>query len=516
MESARVPRVLMIGLDAAEPRLIAQWTEDGSLPTLRRLKAQGAFGRLASPAGWLTGSPWPTFHTGTHPSEHGFYDMLLWRADLMAQIEAGPDWLPLVPFWRDLSRRGPRIVAIDVPMGYAAEPFHGVEVSGWATHDRLSPPSSHPPEILSWVRREFGEGPMQRTVRDPRRSGSVLEVRDRLIRSTERCADLAITLMRREPWDLFLWCLGETHRGGHQLWGYPGAEEDGRPRDPAGCLQALKDVYIAADAALGRALEAAPEGTTCLVFSAHGMGVNNSRAELVLPRMLSRVLTNSRGPRPGAEQGSALDRLRRRIPVQWRTKAGSLLPKAWQDRLTAFWRIGHVDWSTRRAFSMYADATGYIRVNLRGREKAGIVEPGEAYDRLCAQVAEGLGTFVDADTGQPIVERVERADRLFPAGPRRQDLPDLIVRWVDSPAASHRAISSPTYGTIAWPTPGSHPDHRSGNHRGEGFLIAAGDRIAPGAKIEDAHILDLVPTLYALFGVAPPAHLPGRALPITR
>jgi predicted AlkP superfamily phosphohydrolase/phosphomutase len=192
------------------------------------------------------------------------------------------------------------------------------------------------------------------------------------------------------------------------------------------------------------------------------------------------------------------------------------LPKSWQDRLTAFWRIGYVDWSTKRAFSMYADGTGYIRVNLRGREKAGIVEPGEEYDRLCTRITEGLGTFVDADTGEPVVERVERADRLFPPGSRRNDLPDLIVRWADSPAAAHRAIASLRYGEIPWPTPGGHPDHRSGNHRDEGFLIAAGERIRSDARIQRAHILDLVPTLYVLFGAAPPTHLSGRALPIIR
>ncbi len=506
----------MIGLDSAEPRLVERWMQDGSLPNLRRLRERGAYTRLESPAGWLTGSPWPTFHTGTDPSEHGFSEIYLWRADLMAQVGASPEWLPLVPFWRDLSRRGPRIVTLDVPMGYGAKPFHGIEVSGWATHDRLAKPSSHPPEMLSWVRREFGRAPMQRTVTDSQQADDLLGVRDRLVHSTQRCADLAVALLRREPWDLFLWVLGETHRGGHQLWGYPGAEQDGQPRDPAGCLQALKDVYVACDTAIGRALEATGDGTTCLVFSAHGMGVNNSRVELVLPKMLSRVLTNSRGPQRGSEQGGGLDRLRRRIPVRWRSRAGSLLPRAWRDRLTAFWRVGRIDWSTRRAFCLYADATGYIRINLRGRERAGIVEPGEEYDRLCAAIAEGLSTFVDADTGEPIIERIERADRLFPDGPRRHEFPDLIVRWVDSPAAAHRAIASPRYGEIPWPTPGSHPDHRSGNHREEGFLIAAGERIRSNARIEHAHILDLAPTLYALFGVTPPAHLTGCALPIIR
>jgi predicted AlkP superfamily phosphohydrolase/phosphomutase len=51
----------MIGLDAAEPALIERWIADDTLPALARLCARGSYGRLASSATWLAGSPWPTF-----------------------------------------------------------------------------------------------------------------------------------------------------------------------------------------------------------------------------------------------------------------------------------------------------------------------------------------------------------------------------------------------------------------------------------------------------------------------
>jgi predicted AlkP superfamily phosphohydrolase/phosphomutase len=63
--------VQLIGLDAAEPRLIEQWTDDGSLPTLRTLRREGAYARLRSTADWLVGSTWPTFYTGRLPAETG-------------------------------------------------------------------------------------------------------------------------------------------------------------------------------------------------------------------------------------------------------------------------------------------------------------------------------------------------------------------------------------------------------------------------------------------------------------
>ncbi len=141
--SQAAPRVLLIGLDAAEPRLVEQWMADGTLPTLRALRERGGYGRLGSSADWLAGSPWLTFYTGTQPGDHGFYHHLGWHADRMQTVRPTPDSLPLTPFWRDLGRHGPRAVVLDVPMTYQPEPFNGVEISGWATHDGLVPPEAN-------------------------------------------------------------------------------------------------------------------------------------------------------------------------------------------------------------------------------------------------------------------------------------------------------------------------------------------------------------------------------------
>ncbi|NIU26395.1 phosphodiesterase, partial [candidate division KSB1 bacterium] len=84
-------------------RLIERWINDGTLPNLERLRANGAYGRLASTADWLSGSPWPTFFTGKTPAHHGLYHYKQWRSDIMRHIPPSPEWLPLRPFWRQLS-----------------------------------------------------------------------------------------------------------------------------------------------------------------------------------------------------------------------------------------------------------------------------------------------------------------------------------------------------------------------------------------------------------------------------
>ncbi|MGH2581308.1 MAG: hypothetical protein ACRDFQ_00240, partial [Anaerolineales bacterium] len=96
-------------------------------------------------------------------------------------------------------------------------------------------------------------------------------------------------------------------------------------------------------------------------------------------------------------------------------------------------------------------------------------------------------------------------------GEKRELLPDLIIQWNEKPAAAHRTITSQRYGSIPWPAPGRNPEGRSGNHFPQGFLIAAGQGITAG-DIEDAHILDLAPTILNLLGQPVPGFMEGKVL----
>jgi len=493
--------LLMIGWDAAAPSLVERWTADGTLPNLAALRARGAHGRLASTADWLAGSVWPTFYTGTPPSEHGIYHFLQWRSERMALARPTRDWLPARPFWRAL---GPerRVVAIDLPMTYAPEPFRGVEVAGWATHDRLSDPACHPESLARWIRDEVGPPVAALERYGLLSTRALLKIRDRLVANVAYVADLAEALIRREPADLYLAVFGATHTAGHKLWDEAGVAHAVAPRDRDALQAALRDVYVECDRGLGRLLAAVPAGTRVIAFSLHGMGPNNNRTEL-LPAMLERILGEGRG----STTLGLLKRVRQLVPARLRHQVKQLLPDSIQDRLTAFWRTGAEDWSRRRLVPQCADLQGYVGVNLEGREPQGTVEPGAEAEELLRRIEVGLGTFVDGDTGEPVVDAVKRGAELAPGRPGQCVLPDLIVRWAPSAVSGVRRIVSPEHGSIEWPTPGRSPDGRSGNHVAEGFLVAAGEGIPPG-PIVGGHILDLAPTACALLGLPP---LPGMA-----
>jgi predicted AlkP superfamily phosphohydrolase/phosphomutase len=499
----------MIGVDAGEPRLIERWTSDGSLPRLARLMEDGAYGRLASPADWLVGSPWPTFFTGVTPADHGFYHYLQWNPARMAAVPPVPDDLPVEPFWRPLAARGPRAVVFDVPFSQKPEPFNGLELCGWGTHDHLGPPCSFPTSIAADVVERFGRSPLSREVHRAAPIGRLLKVRDELIRTTEWMTDVALDLERREAWELFLVCLSATHRGGHKLWsetstlskpGSPGSEE---------FADALRQVYVAVDRAVGRLIDAAGRDTTVVIFSTHGMGPNTCHTPL-LDQMLRQVLGESRRP-PVSRSFGLLSALRNTVPLAARSEIGARLPESLQTRLASFWETGGLEWASTRALCPVADLQGYIRLNVRGREAFGIVEPGSESEALGEEIEAGLKTFVDATTGEAVVEAVARPAELYPDGVKRDSLPDIIVRWSETPIAERSEIRSSSFGSVYWPTPGRNPNGRSGNHRPEGFVLAAGHAYRAGTRLE-GHVMDLVPTVYSHFGLQPPPGLRGRPL----
>jgi predicted AlkP superfamily phosphohydrolase/phosphomutase len=86
-----------------------------------------------------------------------------------------------------------------------------------------------------------------------------------------------------------------------------------------------------------------------------------------------------------------------------------------------FW--DSVDWSKTRAYSL---GFGDIYVNLKGREHTGIVEPGEAYERLRDEISRGLLELIDPKEGERVVSRVFKREEVY----RRFDprlIPDLIA-----------------------------------------------------------------------------------------
>jgi predicted AlkP superfamily phosphohydrolase/phosphomutase len=361
------------------------------------------------------------------------------------------------------------------------------------------------------IKRRFGDDPMPLEQSGVMSVDDLMAIRDQLIGVTATQTRLAEDLIETEAWDLFLMVYGTAHRAGHCLWSDTGAAGGVPAGRRAEFDRALLNVYAACDTGLGRILTHVDETTAVIVFACHGMTDNRSLVDL-LPEMVHRIVHEEDGTHRanGPASPGLTQRLRTLLPLTWRSAVKNHLPQSWQDALTLAWRLDGVDWAHTPVFCTMPDLQGHIRVNLAGRERDGIVRPGEEYEFWLEKVTEGLKTFVDESTGQPIVQAVRRPSEMYPDGKMKHFLPDLTVEWPPRVAAQFRAMTSPRYGRIDSPFGGRAPEGRPGHHDFDGWLIAAGPGIEAGASIEGSHELDLAPTLHAWFGLDIPPHFRGR------
>jgi predicted AlkP superfamily phosphohydrolase/phosphomutase len=331
----------------------------------------------------------------------------------------------------------------------------------------------------------------------------LLALRRKLVAAPGRVADAALGLLAEERYDLAWLTFSAAHLAGHQFWDLSQLGGEPSARERTELEGALAEVYRAVDEAIGRVVRAVGEEADVIVTSAVGMDVNASRADL-LPGMLAAVLSG--GPLPDEGPAGWIWRLRAGLPTRWRGAIANAIPDRLALELTARLELRGMDWAATRAFAHPADNQGYIRLNLRGRERDGIVDPAEA-EALCAEIESGLRTFRDPD-GEPAVAEVVRVADLYP-GERADRLPDLSVRWSERPATRLDRLVSDRFGEVRRAGTGS---GRSGNHTaGDAWAV-----LAPGASrlrepSRPARLVDVAATVAAVLGVDDAA-LPGEPL----
>ena len=149
------------------------------------------------------------------------------------------------------------------------------------------------------------------------------------------------------------------------------------------------------------------------------------------------------------------------------------------------------------------EESGAIRINLRGREPNGVVEPGYRYQAVVEELRDALLELRDTESGIPLVSDVLITRDHVPAAIDHPMIPDIFISW--NRAKRMDAVQSERLGRIEmdfWPA-------RSGDHHVDG-LVLSNRPITPDGS-DTVSVLDLAPTIAALHGVERPARWRGSA-----
>jgi predicted AlkP superfamily phosphohydrolase/phosphomutase len=499
--------VIAVCIEVASSDLLEGWLEAGWMPNLQRLRDAGFWCPLDSVSDISSGAIWPSFTTGTGPAGHGqFFTHMQLQSGSYRIVKQYADDIPRDPYWLALHRAGRRSAIIDAAQSRPLPGFNGVHVVGWGGEFPAWPRSSWPPSLMPEILRRFGRHPLAEQFRlalRPDSEAAYQRLHDDLVAGARAKAALSLALFEQGPFDHFLTVFAETHWAMHLLWHLLDEAHPEHDSALAGRhAYAFRDILAVIDDCIGDLRARAPEADL-FVFSLSGMGPNYSGWHL-LGTVLGRLGVGPAEPRgDGAQSWLPMRRwdawtvraLKDLASPRLLDTAKRLVPARLWDSWTR--RIIHAGsgWPDSRAFWLPNDYIGAIRLNLAGREPQGRVTPGADADALCREIIDALRALVDVDSGRPIVREVIRTRDTF-AGAHLDALPDLLVLWA-SEAPVH-GVRSAALGEIRLAS----PEQRTGAHRPQGFLAAAGPRIVPAGRCQRAHIVDLAPTFLHLAGVA--------------
>jgi len=284
------PRVLLLGWDAADWKVIRPLLADGSMPNLARFLAEGVHGNQSTLYPMLSPMLWTSIATGKRPHKHG----------VLGFSEPTPSGQAVRPvsilsrktkaIWNILAQEKMRSVVVGWWPSFPAEPIPGAMVSNQFQHvpddpeaplPRLMPDTVYPAAV--------GERMADLRVRPWEIPGEVLRVfvprfdevdqeQDKslhdlakILSETLSIHAAATDLLERESWDFAAVYFDAIDHAGHRFMPYhPPCRPNTPEKEFALYREIITHMYRQHDAMLGRYLEIAGNEAHVLVVSDHG------------------------------------------------------------------------------------------------------------------------------------------------------------------------------------------------------------------------------------------------------
>jgi predicted AlkP superfamily phosphohydrolase/phosphomutase len=506
-------RVLVIGIDGVTFDTFDPWMDEGLLPHLASVRAEGVHAPLRSVFPPITAPAWVSFMTGKNPGKTGIFEFLYSKGGQDEPVPVDASFRDGVPIWEMLSREGKKVLVLGIPVTYPVDRVNGCLIAGFLT-PRGVRDYTHPPELLDEIEAELGPYPIyHKEVYQKGKVGRLIEEAFQILRYRRA---VALRLLREREWDFAIVYFEGTDRIQHEVWHifdetHPRADkaETARYRDRV--LAFFREVD---DTARQIAETAGEKDVVEIVMSDHGFGpihqylnfnvwlyeegflVLKGDALTRLKTLLFRAgLTPAAGYRAAMRFGLAGLRLSR--GVGGRSGLFRLINRF-------FLSLENIDWKKTRAYSK--GNYGQIYVNLRGREPHGSVDPAE-YEGTVRDLMEALRAIPDPEGGKlPLLESVFRREDVY-SGPYLERMPDVLFLPRDM---KYKALGIVDFTTRRFIEP---VFGNTGDHRMNGIFLARGAPFRSGGRrMPIVSICDLAPTILHVLGQEVPNDMDGRVL----
>ena len=518
MDTRSRNKLIIIGLDGGTFSVLQPLIDQGKMPNLKKIQQMGVSGDLESTIPPVTTTAWSSFMTGMNPGKHGIFyfigkDRLTGReVPVNSQMRSGNT------LWRLLSHHGRKVIVLNCPTTYPPEEVNGVMVSCFTT------PSGkrdfiYPKELVEEIETKFGSYPLylKTTLFTPNLcEKNIRSFLDELKAELLYKFNIAHYLLDHVAADLLMIHVWGTDRIQHELWNL---FDTSHPRYDRQLGEKFRDEILGyfslVDAEIGRLRKRFGMENHIMILSDHGFGPVHKCIDLNCFLLQEGFISIKKNPFSQIKY--------------WMWKKGLTYPYLFNALLRSLLKMGlrppsrppleeiydirsgkwglllgsrDVDWKRTQAYSPFG--IGTIRINLKGKELNGYVEPGLAYEKVRREIAARLGTLRDPDTGKSIILDIFLKEELY-HGERMEEAPDIVC-FAQGPYLAGAFFGFTYNKAVAesnvWP----------GNHRRNGIFFFAGEGVHQGVKMNGARIIDVAPTALYLLGENIPYSMDGKIL----
>jgi predicted AlkP superfamily phosphohydrolase/phosphomutase/cytochrome c-type biogenesis protein CcmH/NrfG len=300
MPEALAKKVLLIGWDAADWKIITPLLDQGLMPTLEDFVNHGVMGNIATLQPILSPMLWNSIATGKRPDKHGILGFMEPDPQTGAVRPVTSTSRKVKAIWNILTQRGYNAHVVGWFAGHPAEPIRGISVSDlfpyavgpldkeWplppgAVHpesmrDRFAALRMHPSEvteaaILPWIPR----------------AAEIDQEKDKGLQQfakvlAENCSihNAATWILQNESWDFLAVYYNAIDHFSHGFMHYHPPRMEGIPEDK---FEIYKDVINGAyrfhDMMLQTLLDLAGPDTTVVLVSDHGFHSDHLRPRAI-------------------------------------------------------------------------------------------------------------------------------------------------------------------------------------------------------------------------------------------
>jgi predicted AlkP superfamily phosphohydrolase/phosphomutase len=230
----------------------------------------------------------------------------------------------------------------------------------------------------------------------------------------------------------------------------------------------ISDVYIKMDGIVAKVLEKVDSDTSLYIISDHGFKT-------------FRLAMNVNS---------------------WLREEGYLVFEEGKDSCDKFFR--GVDWNKSKA---YALGLSGIYINLKGREKKGIVEPGAPYEQLQKEIIDKILDYRDPETGEKLLYRTFKFQNIY-EGDYTNNSPDIVLGF----HPGYRVSWKTALGGAPKPIVEKNGANWSGDHCMDPSFVPGVFLSNKQFKNNQPDITDLAPTVLNEFGLEIPEGMDGKVL----